>query len=244
MNRETVLVFRHVPHEGLGTIGQFFLSAGVQVEYCDLFNFIHGKFPEQPEDYDYVVSMGGPMNADEVERYPFLLMEREFLRKAINQNVPTFGICLGAQIIARALGARVYTGERKEIGWFPIELTSEGKQDAMFGQFKQNRFTVFQWHGDTFNLPKGATLLASSPAFKHQAFKFGSCHAFQFHIEVTQEMIQSWIAHGESELKSLAAYVSPVQILSDTKQLESSLAQTAHQIYPALFSNLKQRASV
>ena len=232
-----VLTFRHVPHEGLGTIEPFLKRAMVQIEYCDLFRANH--IPDTPDKYDFIISMGGPMNVDETECYPFLKAERAFISNAIQAGKPVLGICLGAQLIARALEARVYPGPQKEIGWHSIQLSKAGKEDRVFGAMEISEPVVFQWHGDTFDLPKGAALLASSAFFPNQAFRFkNSVYAFQFHIEVTRDMIADWLEKGEDELKPLAPSVSKERIVREINQYETILQEAAEKVYEVLFSQL------
>lgn len=227
------LVFRHVPHEGLGTLEPFFEKSKVNIEYCDLFT--GDPISDDLERYDMIISMGGPMNADETDRYPFLLDERETIKEAIRLKLPVFGICLGSQIIARALGANVYPGPKKEIGWFPIHLKEEAKKDPVFSAFKEKDPVVFHWHGDTFDLPKGAVLLASSDLYPNQAFRFDQhVYAFQFHIEVTASMIQDWILKGPEELEQVKTYVSADKMLKDTEKNISGLGQNAENVYARL----------
>ncbi len=232
-----VLVFQHVPHEGLGTIESFLKRSGIAIDYCGL--FWESPIPKNSDDYDFVISMGGPMNVDEIDRYPFLRAERMFPSKAIQSGKSVLGICLGAQMIARALHAKVYPGPQKEIGWFPIRLPEAGKKDSVFRNVKDLNPIVFQWHSDTFDLPKGAIPLASSPLFPHQAFRFGkSVYAFQFHIEVTREMIYDWIQKGEEELKTLGRSVSKENIVRGIDKYESSLEELSEKVYEELFSPL------
>ena len=232
-----VLVFRHVSHEGLGTIESFLKRHNIEIESCDLFQ--NTPMPKNSEAYDFVISMGGPMNVDETVRFPFLKTEQTFLSKVIHSGKPVLGVCLGAQMIARALDAKVYHGKQKEIGWFPIQLTQAGKKDSIFRNIKEPSPIVFQWHGDTFDLPEEATLLASSSLFLHQAFKFGkSVYAFQFHIEVTREMICDWIQKGEEELKSLGRLVSKEKMVDEIDNYESSLEELSAEVYEELFSPL------
>ena len=154
------LVFRHVPHEGLGTLEPFLRHSQIAIEYCDL--FANHPIPKTSTPYDFIISMGGPMNVDETNRFPFLMAERNFISEAIQSEKPVLGICLGAQMIARALGAPVYPGPQKEIGWYQIQLTEAGRRDPIFQGINELNPEVFQWHGDTFDLPRGATLLASA----------------------------------------------------------------------------------
>lgn len=235
-----VLVFRHVPHEGLGTIEPFLKRhLEVEIEYCDLFS--ENFASKSPRDYDYVIAMGGPMNVDETERYPFLLKEREFISSAIHLGIPVLGICLGAQMIARALGAKVYPGKKKEIGWYPIQFSKEGSNDPLFRNTLESNPIVFHWHGDTFDLPKGATLLASSELFPHQAFRFGeNVYAFQFHLEMTSEIIRDWVSKGTEEIKSLRQPNLEKIIDEETNRYGTLLTILAEHIYEPLFSSLAE----
>ena len=140
------------------------------------------------------------MNVDEVEKYPHLAQEVEWIKQALAAGLPTLGICLGAQLLAKALGAKVYPNRVKEIGWYSAELTPHADRDPLFeGGGKQ--ITVFHWHGDTFDLPPGTVRLAESKLCRNQAFRYGrSAYGLQFHIEMTAELIDSWLA-GIGELR-------------------------------------------
>ncbi|MGW8256183.1 MAG: type 1 glutamine amidotransferase [Thermoguttaceae bacterium] len=206
-----VLILRHVPHEAAGTIEEALVKAEIEFRYLDLFT-------EHPVYFDVrqisgLIVMGGPMNVDEVQNHPFLAYEPEWIRQTINLGIPTLGICLGSQLIAKAMGARVYANGRKEIGWYPLELTAAARDDGLFADCEEKQ-TVFQWHGDTFDLPVGAVHLAQSPLCRNQAFRVGySTYALQFHIEMTAEMIEDWLDESENR-KELAAlgYIDPQEI--------------------------------
>ncbi len=131
------------------------------------------------------------MSVNDEEEFPYLVEEKKFIKEALAENKPLLGICLGSQLIASALGERVYPGEEKELGWYPLRLTEEGKSDEAFSDFPES-FEVFQWHGETFDLPEGAKLLAASELYPHQAFRIGKGYALQFHLEVTKDMIMDW----------------------------------------------------
>jgi len=142
-------------------------------------------------EFPAIVVMGGPMGAYEEAEHPWLAAEKRLLREAVDADVPVWGVCLGAQLLAGALGARVYPGERPEVGLLPVELTPAASSDPVFGEAPPS-FPTLQWHGDTFDLPAGATLLASSPAYPNQAFRIGRSYALQFHIEVSLELATEW----------------------------------------------------
>jgi GMP synthase-like glutamine amidotransferase len=145
--------------------------------------------------------MGGPMGVYEIGQYPHLRIESRIIREAINRDMKVIGICLGAQMIAYCLGSDVYKGPKEEIGWQHIELSGDGIRDPFMkklaihpsvGDFWR-KLKVFHWHGDTFEIPIGAVLLASSELYKNQAFRYkNNVYGFQFHIEVTKKMIKEW----------------------------------------------------
>jgi GMP synthase (glutamine-hydrolysing) len=186
-----ILVLRHVPHEGPGLLADLLREAGLTYSYLDLYD-------NPPRQLDVsrlaaLVVMGGPMNVDETARHPFLAHELEWIRAAVQSHLPVLGICLGAQLLAKALGARVYPAARKEIGWHEIELTEAAAGDPLFAACGP-RETVFQWHGDTFDLPAGAVCLAQSAAAPQQAFRYGrSAWGLQFHIEITPALLDLWL---------------------------------------------------
>lgn len=232
-----VLVFRHVPHEGLGTIEPFLKQSNVAIEYCDLFK--QHPVPQNLDPYSFVISMGGPMNVDETDRYPFLASERTLMAKAIRENLPVLGICLGAQMIARALGARVYRGPQKEIGWYPVHFSAEASEEPMFKDFSTEHPIVFHWHGDTFDLPPSAVRLAASDGCPNQAFRYrDSAYAFQFHVEVTREMIQDWVAKNQTELMQSTPPISGEEILNGIPKYIRGLEKLTQKIYPDLFRKL------
>jgi len=142
-------------------------------------------------DFPAIVVMGGPMGAYDEADHPWLAGEKRLLREAVEADVPVWGVCLGAQLLACALGARVYPGDEPEVGVLPVELTSAAADDPVFAAAPAS-FPVLQWHGDSFDLPDGATLLASSPAYPHQAFRVGRSYGLQFHVEVPLELATEW----------------------------------------------------
>ena len=202
MSKPVVLI-RHVPHESAGTLEIALAGAGVEFRYLD----VASTYPCSLDckELPGLVVLGGPMNVDETDKYPFLRDEIAWIREAVEAGVPLLGICLGSQLLAKAFGARVYPGPLKEIGWYPLELSAAAGNDRLFTGCG-TALTVFQWHGDTFDLPRGAVQLAHSPLYRNQAFRVGPCaYGLQFHIEMTAEMIDDWL--GESvncgELASL-----------------------------------------
>jgi GMP synthase (glutamine-hydrolysing) len=142
--------------------------------------------------FDVIVAMGGPMSVNDEHELSWLRGEKQAIAAAVRAGVPFFGACLGAQLLASALGSRVYAGPRPEIGLLPVRLTPAASSDPVFAGLPRELPTL-QWHGDTFDLPPGATLLASSPAYPHQAFRCGArAYGVQFHLEVSAEMAREW----------------------------------------------------
>lgn len=183
-----VLAFRHVPFEGLGLIGPALKSRGIAYEYADLYR--EGAELPKTDGYDGLILLGGPMSAN--DPLPYLKYEMRAMERAISAGTPVLGICLGAQLIARTLGAPVYRNAAPEIGWFDIRLTRAADNDAVLTGLKPAE-TVFHWHSDTFDLPAGAELLAHSDRTERQAFRYGrTVYGLQFHLEVTPRMIVNW----------------------------------------------------
>jgi GMP synthase (glutamine-hydrolysing) len=228
--KRKVLAIRHVPHESLGTLQHYLEAAGMECEYLDAFKGSAGDF--NPRDWTALIVLGGPMSVDQTDRYPFLATELDWIRQALDAQLPLLGICLGAQLLAKALGSRVYPNGVKEIGWYPIEITAKGRNDSLFAG-SQRFETVFHWHGDTFDLPTGAVLLASSEECKHQAFRFGhNAWGLQFHLEMTGEMVDDWLVEPENcgELSGLE-YIHPEAILAQTPAQLSAMSALAERVF-------------
>lgn len=191
MPRPKILVFQHVPYEPLGTLDPLLKEAGFRIRYV---NF--GRDPaERPtlDRYAAIIVLGGPMNADQIDSYPNLITEVEILREAIDRDMSVLGICLGAQLLAKALGGSVRRNAQREIGWYDVDLTDEGAADPVLSTFAGTQ-PVFQWHEDGIEIPAGTVHLASSPASDVQAFRHGEhVYGFQFHLEVDAQLIDRWL---------------------------------------------------
>jgi GMP synthase-like glutamine amidotransferase len=188
-----VLAFRHVPFEDAGMIATVLEGRGAAVEYADL--YMPGSTLPETAAFDGLVFMGGPMSVN--DPLPYLRWEMRTIADAIERGQPVLGICLGAQLIAKAMGARVYRNSEKEIGFFEVEFAEEAQDDPVFSGLKNE--TVFHWHGETFDLPAGAVLLASSARCRNQAFRIGErTYGMQFHLEVTPAMIADWCTQEEN----------------------------------------------
>lgn len=191
-----LLVFQHVPFEPLGLLDPMFRQAGFRVRYV---NFHRSGDTHVPvERYSGLVVLGGPMAADETDRYPHLAVEQAAIRLAIDLEMPVLGICLGAQLIASSCGARPLRGAAPEFGWSAVTPTAEGRGDALFRHFDGAQ-PIFQWHADTFTPPAGAVHLATSPACDYQAFRIGEhAYGFQFHLEADEALIRRWVASRQN----------------------------------------------
>jgi GMP synthase (glutamine-hydrolysing) len=190
----SVLVLRQVAHEGLGTIAVALAQRQVPYRVVDVFAEPLREF--NARNMAGLIVMGGPMNVDETQRYPFLADEVRWLRQAVEAKLPVLGVCLGAQLLAKALGARVFANLVKEIGWYEVDFLPGAVDDRLFDKV-DSPTTLFHWHGDTFDLPAGAVHLARSRQCENQAFRFGaSAYGLQFHMEMTGQMIDDWLAEG------------------------------------------------
>lgn len=239
-----ILVFQHVPYEPLGTLNPQLKAAGFRIRYV---NF--SREPDARPDmgaYNGLVVLGGPMSVNQVDRYPHLETEIELIREALELRIPILGICLGAQLLARALGATVKRGSRPEIGWHDIALDPMAAKDPLLGNFG-NSERIFQWHSDTFELPRSAVHLASSEVCAHQAFRYGdNAYGFQFQLEVDSKLIGRWLkvpAHRR-EIDAMGGLVDPQQIVAETRERIASnhrLAEATFSEFIKLFSHHGRR---
>jgi len=183
-------ITQHISYEWPGLIATVAESRGLalDVRRLDL-----GDAPPLLAEADGLVVMGGPMNVDEAEEHPWLIPERHAVAEFVAAGRPVLGVCLGAQVIARALGAEVRPGGRQEIGMGTVELTDAGRRDPLLAGLGP-ALACFHWHGDTFDLPDGAVLLAGNDAYPHQAFRAGSAWGLQFHVEVDAPLAAEWAA--------------------------------------------------
>jgi GMP synthase-like glutamine amidotransferase len=206
----SILVLRHEPFEHLGHFAQRLDESGIRFSYMDL-----GQ-PLSTDGYIGVIIMGGPQSANDPD--PRLAAEIGLIREAVARGVPILGVCLGAQLLAKALGAGVSRNPSKEIGWAPVYFTEAAKDDPLFGGVASPT-TFFHWHGETFELPEGAEWLAYSDLCRHQAFRYGSkVYGVQFHPEITPEMIVDWSAQPANcgDADALAAPLDPYAVDSES----------------------------
>ena len=184
-----VLVLQHIACEPPGAFEDVLTAAGADIHRVEL---DEGEPLPSWQDYVAIVAIGGPMSVNDDAELPWLTAEKQAIADAVKAGVPYWGSCLGVQLLAASLGARVYSGTQPEVGVLPVTLTEDGRSDPVFAGLPPE-FLTLQWHGDTFDLPDGATLLASSPAYPNQAFRVGqTAYGVQFHVEVTEQMAREW----------------------------------------------------
>ena len=210
MNKN-VIAIRHVLYEDLGSFESVLINNGFEIKYLDAgvddLNIIDENSPK------LLFILGAPLGVYDADKYPFLTDEVNIIKNRLDKNLPTFGICLGSQLIAKAMGADVYFGGTKEIGWKPIELTNFGMLSPL-EVFEENPF-VLHWHGDTFDLPLSAQRLASTDLYSNQAFRSGeNVMAVQFHPEVSRLNLERWFIGHLLSMKS--ANISVQKLREDT----------------------------
>lgn len=227
-------VFQHVPFEGPATIGPWLRHAGFQISTTSFFE--HPSLPD-PASIDFLLVLGGPMSVHDTSLFPWLTAETDFIRRVLDAGKPLLGICLGAQLLARALGARVFPHRHKEIGWFPVEGLLHGDSRA----FRFPPVTdAFHWHGETFDLPPRAVHLARSAACEHQAFQAGRAIGLQFHLETTPESVQALIDHARADL----APGPFVQSESDLLSAPPTRFESLHRLLDLLLRHLLEPVSL
>jgi GMP synthase-like glutamine amidotransferase len=216
----TIEVLQHVPHEGPGAIEAWARERGIALRIVRL---DRGEVPTAPRATDGLVVMGGPMSVHEEEAHPWLRAEKQLIADTIAHGGRVLGICLGAQLIASALGARVYANREKEIGWWPVEWTPAAQASRLFEGMPASH-SVFHWHGDTFELPPGAIHLAQSAACAHQAFVLSRERVIglQFHLEATREGVDDLLREAAADLTA-GPYVQSAQAIREGVEQCASL---------------------
>ncbi len=225
---------QHVPFEDLGAIGPWLAGRGARVTATRC--YANPSFPSL-DGFDWLIVMGGPMSVHDRDRHAWLVQEERLIGRAIAAGKTVLGICLGAQLIAQALGARVFHAPEREIGWFPIEPLAAPAGHPFAGLLPDSA-TVFHWHGETFDLPAGAVSLASSAACAKQAFAVGDCVlALQFHLEMTPDGARALIDHCPGDLGPGPWVQSPAAMLADARRFHR-----AHALMHRLLDGLERGA--
>ena len=232
-----VLCVRNDRDDTLGITVAALAKHGVPVIRVDAFD-AEARWPGLDEISGLTV-FGGERNADEIERYPYLLTQRDLLRRAVDAGMPVLGICLGAQMMARALDARVYRAPLRELGFKPVRITEAGEVDPLLGAFHSGD-RVFQWHEDTFDLPDGAELLAAGDDVQVQAFRMGrNAWGVQFHFEVDAEGVDAWLRVAEPGLERVWKR-SAEEVREELRLYLDAQQQRSRQLFSA-FARLVER---
>ena len=215
-----VLVVQNTRTEGSGYLGELLANDGFTIHSV---NAKHEKLPEKK--YSLLVILGAPESAN--EDLPYLQAEQKLIKKTVDDNIPVLGICLGSQLIAKTFGGKVYRGPKKEIGFYhDLKIDTDSK---LFSGFT-NPFTVFHWHGDTFDLPEGAIRLVHSENYQNQAFQINSAIGLQFHLEVNAEMVNLWLDKTREKLEQIP-YIDPQKIRSDIDENISIVKNNMNNFY-------------
>ena len=215
-----VLVIQNTSIEGPGYLGELLNNDGFAIHSV---NAKHEKLPDK--NYSFVVILGAPESAN--DDLPYLQAEQKLIKKTVDANIPLLGICLGSQLIAKTFGGKVYRGPKKEIGFYhDLRIDNNSK---LFSGFT-NPFTVFHWHGDTFDLPKTAIRLVHSENYPNQAFRIGSAVGLQFHLEVNAEMVNLWLDKTQEKLQQIP-YIDPQKIRSDIDENISIVKNNMNNFY-------------
>jgi GMP synthase (glutamine-hydrolysing) len=226
-----LLVLQHVAHELLGTLNPLLKRSGFRIRYVNFAR--HPDAQPSLDGYDGLVILGGPMSVNDVDRLPHLNTEMRLIEAALRNNLPVLGICLGAQLIAKTLGAPVYPNQEKEIGWYDVSPTVNAERDPLLAEF-QDTEKIFQWHGETFEIPRTSHHLAFSSLCANQAFRYGSnVYGFQFHLEVDEPMIHRWlrVAENRKEISSLGGTIDPECIQRETPEHITRLHQLSERVF-------------
>jgi GMP synthase (glutamine-hydrolysing) len=208
-------IIRHSEGSSIGSMVSVFEDIGLEYEYVEA--YLWNEEPDfDPYEPDLLVILGGSMGAYEADDYPFLNFEIDILRKRLERDLPTLGICLGAQLIARALGSEVFPGDGgKEEGWHPLTVHPEGHETPV-RHLHSDDTTMLHWHGDTFELPEEAVLLASSAMYENQIFSYGdNVMAFQCHIEGTQAILQRWKKRYKGDMEEMERIIEHADLHID-----------------------------
>jgi GMP synthase (glutamine-hydrolysing) len=228
--RRSAIAIRHVAFEDLGLLAPIMEREGWTVSFCDA--AVDDLSHRSISDAELLIVLGGPIGVYEADNYPFLNAELALLEHRLQHDLPTLGICLGAQLMAKALGSRVFAGPAKEIGWGTIDLTPDGASSCLRRLGKDR--TVLHWHGDTFDLPQQATKLASNANFAYRQ----NALALQFHLEADPRQLEEWYVGHAVELS--AAKISIPDLRATTLKLSKTVASQAEQVFTEWLHGIPQ----
>ena len=238
-HRRSAVALRHVAFEDLGVLAPVMEDEGWDVSFCEA--AVDDLRHDSIRNANLLVILGGPIGAYEIEAYPFLTSEIALIEHRLSRELPTLGICLGSQLMARALGSRVFAGPVKEIGWGRVELTDEGAASCL-SPLRDADSAVLHWHGDSFDLPGGAQRLASNAHYDNQAFAYGrNALALQFHLEADPRQLEEWYVGHAVELA--AAKVSIPELRAATSKRASHLSSQADRVFTRWLREITQHVA-
>ncbi len=232
-----VLVLQHIACETPGIFLDVLEEEKRPIETVRLYE--GDRLPKDLSGFAGLLVMGGPMSVNDEAKYLWLKAEDRLLKEALAADLPTLGICLGSQLIAKAAGGTVRRGPRKEIGWYSVRLTAAARHDRLFREFPET-VEVFQWHGEYFDTPPGAVNLASSELYACQAFSIGrNVYGLLFHLEVTGPMVSEWVAAFKEELDGVKDYIRPESILEELPRRIDALNRRARTLFARFCETLR-----
>ena len=230
--KHKILSVQNISFETLGTLEELIRCDGYQIENIQAQT---DAVPNNLQEYAAIIILGGPMAV--YDNFEYLRKEQELIMHALKDDIPVLGICLGSQLIAQAIGGKVYKCGEKEIGWSTVEINSAGLVD-LFKGINTQEIKVFQWHGDTYDLPPKAVIMASSKLYI-QAFQFGSAIGIQFHLEITDEMIRKWAKEYAHELE--CEWIEPKDLLVQKDHELRELREICKKVYSNFSKMIKKR---
>ena len=225
-----ILIVQHIACESPGIYEDILAEKGAAIQRVEV---DEGQQLPDWRAFDAIIAMGGPMSVNDGEKLPWLNAEKLWVREAVLAGQPYWGVCLGVQLLAASLGARVYAGVRPEIGIMPVYLTAEALSDSVFSGLPRELLT-FQWHGETFDLPQGAVLLASSPAYPNQAFRWGKrAYGVQFHVEISADVVKQWsqVPAYQTALEQVLGMGAAAKVAGDVSREQKKLHFCARRMF-------------
>jgi len=231
-NLKRILILQHVWDNHKGYVGQLLDDYAIPYDVIDV---EHEIIPDAKQ-YAAVISLGGSQHIYAIDSYPYLIQERDMLHTIVKYDIPFLGICLGSQLLADTFGGKVRKHALAEFGFCEVQFTEQGRDDPLFAGFRTGHQTVVHWHEDTFDLPVGATLLATSDTTQNQAFRYGHrAYGLQYHIEIDDDTLNTWLY--DPECKQYVLETHGMQIYAATEQARSILLPVYHQHSRILIEN-------
>jgi GMP synthase (glutamine-hydrolysing) len=225
-----ILILQHISCEPPGIYEDILVEKGASLHRVEI---DEGQQLPAWRDFDAIIAMGGPMSVNDGDTLPWLTAEKAWVREAVLAGHPYWGVCLGVQLLAASLGARVYKGPKPEVGIMPVFLTSSARDDAVFSGLPPELLT-FQWHGETFDLPEGAVLLATSPAYPNQAFRWKEkAYGVQFHVEISADLAKQWsqVSAYKAALERVCGVGAATKVVGDVSREQDVLHSYARSMF-------------